>query len=135
MSNDCFVYTNSKGHIYYLIGQKIMKLSNADKKQYIMGYDGKQNKLYLVDKNFNVYSYQLLLQIVNYQSAILNDDLHGAEIYFKDIPESQYSKIAKFLESNDKKELAFQITPDADHKFDLAIALNKVNEAYEIAED
>jgi hypothetical protein len=31
--------------------------------------------------------------------------------------------------------LAFQITPDADHKFDLAIALNKVNEAYEIAED
>jgi coatomer subunit beta' len=112
-----------------------MKLSNADKKQYIMGYDGKQNKLYLVDKNFNVYSYQLLLQIVNYQSAILNDDLHGAEIYFKEIPESQYSKIAKFLESNDKKELAFQITPDADHKFDLAIALNKVNEAYEIAED
>lgn len=61
--------------------------------------------------------------------------MHGAEIYFKDIPESQYSKIAKFLDSNDKKELAFQITPDADHKFDLAIALNKVNEAYEIAEE
>ena len=42
----------------------------------------------MVDKNFNVYSYQLLLQIVNYQSAILNDDLHGAELYFKDIPET-----------------------------------------------
>lgn len=111
-----------------------MKLSNADKRQYIMGYDGKQNRLYMVDKNFNVYCYALLLSVVNYQSAILNDDDHGAEIYFKDIPENQYSKLAKFLESNDKKEMAFDITPDQDHKFDLAIALNKNDAAYEIAE-
>jgi coatomer subunit beta' len=59
-----------------------MKLSNADKRQYIMGYDGKQNRLYMIDKNFNVYCYALLLSVVNYQSAILNDDEHGAEIYF-----------------------------------------------------
>jgi len=88
----------------------------------------------MIDKNFNVYSYSLLLSVVNYQSAILNEDLHGAELYFKDIPESHYNKLAKFLESNDKKEMAFQITPDQDHKFDLAIALNKTDEAFEIAE-
>jgi len=41
VSNDCFVFTNSKGHIYYMIGQKTMKMANADKKQYILGYDGK----------------------------------------------------------------------------------------------
>jgi len=89
-----------------------MKLGNADKKQYILGYDGKLNRLYMIDKNFNVYSYSLLLQVVNYQSAILNDDEHGAELFFKDIPESQYNKLAKFLESNDKKEMAFNIAPD-----------------------
>lgn len=88
VSNDCFVYSNQKGHIHYMIGQKTMKLSNADKRQYIMGYDGKQNRLYMVDKNFNVYCYSLLLSVVNYQSAILNDDEHGAEIYLKDIPET-----------------------------------------------
>ena len=88
----------------------------------------------MVDKNFNVYCYSLLLSVVNYQSAILNDDEHGAEIYFKDIPETQYNKLAKFLESNDRKEMAFDITPDQDHKFDLAIALNKNDAAFEIAE-
>jgi len=134
VSSDCFVYTNQKGHIYYLIGQKTMKLGNADKKQFILGYDSKQNRLYLVDKNFNIYSYSLLLSVVNYQSAILNEDLHGAELYFKDVPETQYTKLAKFLEANDKKDMAFEITPDQDHKFDLAIALNKTEAAFEIAE-
>ena len=41
VSNECFTFTNSRGNISYLIGGKIMKLGNADKKQYILGYDGK----------------------------------------------------------------------------------------------
>lgn len=89
----------------------------------------------MVDKNFNVYAYSLFLSVVNYQSAILNEDLHGAEIYFKEIPETQYTKLAKFLESNEKKDLAFDITPDQDHKFDLAISLSKTDAAYKIAEE
>ena len=32
VSNDCFVYTNSKGHIYQMIGLKTIKMANADKK-------------------------------------------------------------------------------------------------------
>uniref|UniRef100_A0A7S3IM43 Coatomer subunit beta n=1 Tax=Strombidium inclinatum TaxID=197538 RepID=A0A7S3IM43_9SPIT len=135
VSNDCFVFINSKGHIYYMIGQKTMKLMNADRKQYILGYDGKLNRLYVIDKNLNISSYSLLLSLVNYQSAILNDDLHGADLFFKDIPETHYQKLAKFLESNDRKEMAFSITPDQDHKFDLAIALNKADDAFAIAEE
>jgi len=57
VSNDCFVYTNTKGHIYQMIGMKTIKMANADKKQFILGYDSKQNRLYMVDKNFNIYSY------------------------------------------------------------------------------
>lgn len=60
--------------------------------------------------------------------------MHASEIYLKEIPESNLTKLAKFLESHDKKDVAFQITPDEDHKFDLAITLNKVDSAYEIAE-
>ena len=55
-----------------------MKLANADKKQFLLGYDSKQSRLYMVDKHFNIYAYSLLLPMVNYQSAILNDDEHGA---------------------------------------------------------
>jgi len=65
-----------------------MKLLNADKRQFILGYDGKLNRLYMIDKNLNISSFSLLLSLVNYQSAILNDDQHGAELFFKDIPES-----------------------------------------------
>jgi hypothetical protein len=38
------------------------------------------------------------------------------------------------LEANGKKEMAFELTPDQDHKFDLALALNRVEEAHKIAE-
>ena len=78
-----------------------MKMANADKKQYIMGYDGKQNRLYMVDKKFNIYSYSLMLGVVNYQAAILSGELDQAKKLFTDIPDTYYSKIAKFLENND----------------------------------
>ena len=89
----------------------------------------------MVDKNFNIYSYSLLLSVVSYQAAILNGELEEAEQVFKHIPESHYNKLAKFLETNNHREMAFNITPDQDHKFDLAIQLNKTDEAYKIAED
>ena len=50
------------------------------------------------------------------------------------MPEAAYSKLAKFLEANNHKEMAFKITPDNDTKFELALQLNKVKEAAEIAE-
>ena len=89
-----------------------MKMANADKKQYILGYDAKQNRLYMVDKNFNIYSYSLLLSVVSYQAAILNGELEEAEQVFKHIPDSHYNKLAKFLETNNHREMAFSITPD-----------------------
>ena len=134
VSNDCFVYTNNKGHIYYLIGNKTLKMGNADKKQFILGYDSKANRLYLVDKNFNIYSYSLLLSVVNYQAAIMNENFELANQFFGSIPQEYYNKLAKFLEANDQKQRAFEITPDKDHKFDLAISLNKTDAAFEIAE-
>ena len=80
-------------------------------------------------------SYSLLISLINYQAAILNEDVHGAQAYFKDIPETFHSKLAKFLEANNQRELAFEITPDKDHKFDLALQLNKIEDASIIAEE
>ena len=49
------------------------------------------------------------------------------------IPESFHGKLAKFLEANNQKQMAFDLTPDQDHKFDLAIQLNYVEAAKNIA--
>ena len=66
VSAECFTFTNARGNIAYLIGGKVMKLGNADKKQHILGYDGKQNRLYLVDKSLNIYTHRLLLSVLNF---------------------------------------------------------------------
>jgi coatomer subunit beta' len=142
ISNECFVFTTPKGSINYLLtgGQgspRILKLSNSDKKYFILGYDPKQQggRLYLIDKSLNIVSFNLQLALVNFQAAILSEDIHGAQAFFKEVPESQHSKLAKFLEANNQKEMAFAVTPDKDHKFELALGLNKVEDAFGIAEE
>lgn len=115
----------------------MLKLSNTDKKYFIIGYDGKQQggRLYLIDKALNIVSFSLQIALVNFQAAILAEDMHGAQAFFKEVPESQHSKLAKFLEANGQKEMAFNVTPDRDHKFDLALTLNRVEDAFSIAEE
>ena len=107
-----------------MIGGKIMKLGNADKKQHILGYDGKQNRLYLVDKHLNIYAHRLLLSMMSFQVSILKQEIPKARALLPQIPESYHGKLAKFLELNGQKQMAFELTPDLDHKFELAIALN-----------
>ena len=80
-------------------------MANADKKQYILGYDAKQNRLYMVDKNFNIYSYSLLLSVVSYQAAILNGELEEAEQVFKHIPDSHYNKLIGLF-NNEKRKIS-----------------------------
>ena len=135
VSGDCFTFINIRGSISYLIGGKILKLGNADKKHHILGYDGRQNRLYLVDKNLNIYAHRLLLAMMNFQACVLKNEVERAQSLVPTIPESFHGKLAKFLELNNQKELAFQITPDLDHKFELAIALNHVEVAQGIAEE
>jgi len=53
-------------------------MANADKKQFILGFDAKVNRLYMVDKNFNIFTYSLLLSVVNYQAAIMNGNFEEA---------------------------------------------------------
>ena len=84
-----------------------MKLGNADKKQHVLGYDGKQNRLYLVDKNLNIYAHRLLLSVMNFQVCILNGQLDRAKSLLPSVPESFHGKLAKFLELNGQKQLAF----------------------------
>lgn len=73
--------------------------------------------------------------MMNFQSCILNNELDKAQKFIPSIPESYHGKLAKFLELNNQKELAFKLTPDLDHKFELAIALNYVEVAQGIAEE
>jgi len=41
VSNECFTFTNTKGSMLNLIGNKILKLATVDRKYFVLGYNEK----------------------------------------------------------------------------------------------
>ena len=58
----------------------------------------------------------------------------AAEI-LTDIADDQKNKIARFLEGQGYKEMALEVATDPEHRFDLALALNNLPIALEIARE
>ncbi len=75
-----------------------------------------QNRLYLMDKAMTMINQELLYSVLQYQQAIVEKNFEGAEKLLSTVPKDSHLKLAKFLETNDYKELAYNITPDPTHK-------------------
>ncbi|KII94541.1 hypothetical protein PLICRDRAFT_169285 [Plicaturopsis crispa FD-325 SS-3] len=130
---DCFIYTTAANRLSYFVGNESYTISPFDTPMFLLGYIPSQNRVYLTDKDMGVYSYSLALSVVEYQTAVLRDDMEAAEEILPSIPKDQLNKVARFLESKDLKEIALQVTTDPDHKFDLSLQLDDLDSALEIA--
>ncbi|KHN96188.1 coatomer beta' subunit [Metarhizium album ARSEF 1941] len=130
---DCFLYTNSTNRLNYLVGDQTYTVSHFDKPMYILGYIQRDSKIYLADKDVNVTSLGLSLPVLEYQTLVLREDMETAAELLPTIPNDQLSKIARFLEGQGHKELALEVATDPEHKFDLALALNQLATALELA--
>lgn len=102
---------------------------------YILGYIQRDSRIYLADKEVNVTSFSLSLPVLEYQTLVLRDDMETAAELLPSIPEDQLNKIARFLEGQGHKELALEVATDPEHKFDLALALNQLDIALELAKE
>ncbi|RSH81825.1 uncharacterized protein EHS24_008018 [Apiotrichum porosum] len=129
---DCFIYTNSANRLNYLIGDQASVINHFDQGIYLLGYLPAHNRVYVADKDMNIYSYALSLMVVEYQTAILRGDLAEAERILPTIPADQRNRIARFLEVQDLKELALQVSTDPDHKFELAVSINDLEVALDL---
>jgi len=69
---------------------------------YLLGYIPAHNKIYLVDKDVNVYAYNLSLAVVEYQTAVLRRDMDAASKLLAEIPAKHKKKVARFLEAQGK---------------------------------
>lgn len=98
-----------------------------------MGYLPSHGRVYLADKDLTIYSYALSLAVVEYQTAILRKEFGEAEEILNRVPAEQRNRIARFLETQDQRQLALSVSTDLDHRFDLAIALDDFDTALEIA--
>ncbi|KAI9136629.1 coatomer WD associated region-domain-containing protein [Paraphysoderma sedebokerense] len=132
---DCFIYTSNTNRLNYLVGGQVFTIAHADFNMYLLGYIPKDNRIYLADKDVNVFSYVLPVTVIEYQTAILRHDMEMASRLLPDIPADQKNKIARFLEGQGLQQLALNVTTDIEHKFDLSIQLNQLDIAYQIAEE
>lgn len=130
---DCFVYTNSTQRLNYLVGDQTYTVSHFDQPMYIMGYIQRDSRIYLADKDVNVTSYALSLPVLEYQTLVLREDMETAAELLSSIPQDQMNKVARFLEGQGHKDLALEVATDPEHKFDLALALNHLDIALELA--
>ncbi|KDN46808.1 putative SEC27-coatomer complex beta subunit [Tilletiaria anomala UBC 951] len=131
-TDECLIYTTASNKLQYLVGEQTHTINHTDQELYLLGYIPRHGRVYAVDKDVNLYSYALSLAVVQYQTAILRQDLDAAKEILAIVPQDQLNRVARFLESQDQKELALQVSTDPDHKFDLAIALDDVDTALEI---
>ncbi|KAF9982355.1 hypothetical protein BGZ75_006247 [Mortierella antarctica] len=132
---DCFIYTNTANRLNYLVGGQTQTIAHFDAAHYLLGYIPRDNRLYLVDKDVNFVSYAISLTVIEYQTAVLRGDMETAESLLPRVPQDQLNKIARFLEAQDHKELALEVSTDQEHKFDLAIQLERLDEAVMIARE
>jgi len=135
---DCFIYVNNAGRMNYSVGGKIQTLVHLETasggltKHSILGYLAKEDRIYVVDKALNISSYSIMLAVLQYQTAIMRGDFDSANELLGSIPESEYTTVGRFLESQGFKEEALAVTTDPDHKFDLALELEHVDIAHSL---
>lgn len=132
---DCFIYTNAAGRLNYYVGGEVITLSHLPKSMYLLGYLPKENRVYVMDKQHQIYSYSLPLSVLEYQTAIVREDWAAAERAFAAVPASEHNKVARFLEGRGLKPLALQVASDPEHKFELAMQCQQLQVAYRICLD
>jgi len=131
---DCFIYTNSVNRLNYYVGGEIVTVAHLDRTLYILGYIPNENRLYLGDKELTVVSYELLLSVLEYQTAVMRSDFDNADLVLPRIPREQRTRVAHFLQKQGFKEQAMAVTADPEHKFELALNLGNLQIAKDLAQ-
>ena len=132
---DSLVYTTEARQLKQLIGEQTDTIAHFDQGMYILRYLPRDGRLYLCDKDMSLVSYTLSTNVVEYLTLVLRGDLEAAESLLPEIPAAQMNKIARFLEGQGHKELALEVATDPEHRFELALSLNNLPIALEIAKE
>ncbi|KAL6888268.1 hypothetical protein ACP4OV_009294 [Aristida adscensionis] len=130
---DCFIYNNSSWRLNYCVGGEVTTLFHLDRPMYLLGYLANQSRVYLIDKQFNVVGYTLLLSLIEYKTLVMRGDFDRANAILSSIPKEQYDSVARFLESRGMLEEALEIATDTNYRFDLAVQLGHLEIAKGIA--
>ncbi|URE18609.1 hypothetical protein MUK42_11205 [Musa troglodytarum] len=130
---DCFIYNNSSWRLNYCVGGEVTTMFHLDRPMYLLGYLASQSRVYLIDKEFNVMCYTLLLSLIEYKTLVMRGDLERANEVLPSIPQDHHNSVAHFLESRGMLEDALEVATDPNYRFDLAVQLGRLEIAKAIA--
>lgn len=130
---DCFIYNNAAWRLNYCVGGEVTTMYHLDRPMYLLGYLASYNRVFLIDRDFGVVSYTLLLSLIEFKTLVLRGDLEAAMEVMPNIPKDQLNNVARFLEGRGLVEEALQVATDPDYRFDLAFQLGNLEAAQEIA--
>ena len=94
----------------------------------------KANCVYLIDKRHNIVSYALQRYVLAYQAAIVLEDFRTADMLIakKKVAAAHVNKLAHFLEGQGHREMALKFSLDAEHQFELALSLKRLELAKQV---
>ncbi|CAG9460916.1 unnamed protein product [Pedinophyceae sp. YPF-701] len=131
---DCFVYTNAAWRLAYCVGGEVTTMAHLDRPMYILGYLAQQSRVFLIDREHAIVSYELPLAVIEFKTLVLRGDEAGAEQALKGVPAGQMDNIARFLEARGMPERALEVATDQSYRFDLAVQLGRLADAMLIAQ-
>ena len=131
---DCFVYNTASWRLNYYVGGEVTTMFHLDKPMYLLGYYSPLSRIFLIDRDYGIYSFTLLLQLIEYKTLVMRGDEEAAAEVLPTIPAEQMNNVAKFLESRGDLTGAMAIATDPDYKFELAIQVGELETASAIAE-
>ncbi|EEB08898.1 coatomer beta' subunit [Schizosaccharomyces japonicus yFS275] len=128
-----FIYCTGSGRLNYLVADQVFKISSVENYVYLLGYLPRDGRIYLADRDLNIISYAFNLNVVEYQTAVLDGNLEEAKSILDKIPEDEKSKLSDFLSDLGYKEAALDLSTDDEQRFELALEAGQLETAAVLA--
>lgn len=157
---DVFVYTTATtNRLNYFVGGEVINVGHFDHKFFIVGYRTAENKLYLIDKSFNVISWFLNSDVLELQTLVMRGDLEQlatktvndegeevpdlASVHEDKLPEdyanllsgfnkTELNQLSRFFEKLGYLSLSYSLSQDFDSKFLISITSKNLTQAYSL---
>lgn len=132
----CFFYLTSQNKLNYIVKDKPMNYAFLEKPCQILGYLPTQGVLLFVDGANKITSYEIPQAFYSAVSHAAVEDYDSMRSDLEKIENHKFhDRLAKFLEANERLEEALEVVKNPEIKFEYALKLEDIEQAYAIAEE
>ena len=86
---DCFIYSNASWRLSYCVGREVTVMFHLDRPLHLLGYIAAQQRVYLIDREYSVVSYTLLLALIEFKTLVMRGEMEEAFVMLDTLPEDQ----------------------------------------------